>query len=225
MQKSLVPVLFGRPILANHAAPSDAVCPAHPLRQAVSACAVCRRPVCDLCVGQIDRVDFCPAHFTVEEERIRAQSYGLPPLPVPVTVAELLLGVWAVIGALSPWFEWYRTVVLSPGGEGFRAVTPETGWSAGGVAALASVALLASGITLGAMVGLRIVRSRWIAQAAVAQAALGLGGSTLALLAIRVLTRYRSLSTGLYLAITSAALVLYLSRRLVKATQTESPRR
>lgn len=189
-------------------------CPAHPDRDAVSVCAVCGRPVCDLCVGSIDAVDFCPVHFEVEEQRIQARAYGLPPLPAPVTIPELLIGVWAVIGAFAPWMAWYRTIVVAGGPERLERIIDETGWEAGGVAALASLALLTAGVLLGFMVGVRIIRPHMIPREPVPGAALAIGATTLALLAIRIATRHVNIYVGLYLAVTSALLLVALSLRL-----------
>lgn len=189
-------------------------CPAHPDRDAVSACAVCGRGVCDLCVGSIDDVDFCPVHFEVEEQRIQARAYGLPPLPTPVTIPELLIGVWAVIGAFAPWMSWYRTIVVAEGPARLERIIDETGWEAGGVAALASLSLLTAGVLLGFMIGVRIIRPRMIPAEPVPGAALAVGATTLVLLAIRVATRHVNVYVGLYLAITSAVLMVVLGYRL-----------
>ncbi len=176
-------------------------------------CSICRRPVCDLCLGQIDHIDYCPAHFAIEESRIRERAYALPPLPEPMTVTEMLLGVWAVVGAVSPWLAWYRTLVIT---QGPQAVTiDETGWEAGGIAALASLALLVTGLALGIMVGLRAIRARLVPREPVAHTAVAMGVTSLALIAFRVATRSANIYAGLYLAITSATLALILGRRLL----------
>lgn len=198
-------------------------CPAHPVRAARSSCVVCGRPLCDLCLGQIDADHYCPAHFIEVEERIRAQSYSLPPLPSPVTAPEILLGVWAVAGAIAPWMSWYRTVVRIEQPAPAVQVIEEVGWSAGGIAALASITLLAAGVTLGVMVLSRVVRPRWIPKAAVAQASVPLGAAAAVLTGIRLATRYENLGTGIYVAVTAAVMVAFLGRRLTER-QTESPR-
>ncbi|HEX9695374.1 MAG TPA: B-box zinc finger protein [Actinomycetota bacterium] len=194
-------------------------CPAHPDRDAVSACAVCGRAVCDLCVGSIDDVDFCPVHFEVEEQRVQARAYGLPPLPVPVTIPELLIGVWAVIGAFAPWMAWYRTIVVVEGPERLERIIDQTGWEAGGVAALASLSLMTAGLVLGFIVGVRIIRPRMISREPVPATAVALGATTLALLVIRVGTGYHNVYVGLYLAITSAVLLIALGSRLRRRNQ------
>lgn len=188
------------------------VCPAHPDREAVSACAVCGRPVCDLCVGGIDDLDFCPVHFEIEERRIQSRAYGLPPLPAPVTIPELLIGVWAVVGAFAPWVAWYRTIVL----DGSRIVdaVEESGWEAGGIAALASLSLLSTGLLLGFMVGIRLIRARLLRPEPVVAAAVAIAPVTLGLLAIRILTRFENLYAGLYLAVASAVTILVLAVRM-----------
>lgn len=193
-------------------------CPAHSERPAVAACAVCGRGVCDLCRGQIDAVDLCPVHFEVEEARVRARAYGLPPLPVPVTVPEALIGVWAVAGAVAPWLPWYRTIVLAREPALVESAIDVTGWESGGIGAVACLSLLASAVVLGVMVAIRVIRPRLVQRQPVAHTAVTMGATTLGLLAIRIATRSAGLYTGLYLAATSAALLIVLGRRLRSPT-------
>jgi hypothetical protein len=189
-------------------------CPAHSEREAVSACSVCGRPVCEWCLGQIDRVDYCPAHFELAEARLLQRSaYGLAPLPISVSATELLLGVWAGLGAIAPWLPWYRVFIFS-GPDRFRRTVDVTGWEAGGIGAVASLALLVTGLTVGAMIGVRIIRDRLLAREPMAGASMSLGLFTLVLVIIRVASRADGLYVGLYLALTSSALVAFLGRRL-----------
>lgn len=189
-------------------------CPAHPEREAVSVCAVCGRPVCDLCIGGIDDLDFCPVHFEIEERRIQNRAYGLPPLPIPVSLPELLIGVWAVVGAFAPWLPWYRRIIV-----GVPTPVDTTGWAAGGPAAFASLALLSTGLLLGIMVSIRLVRPRLLRSEPVVMSALSIAPVTLAFLAIRIVTLHVNLYAGLYLALTSVLTILALAIRMRRHAQ------
>jgi len=175
--------------------------------------------VCDLCLGQIDDADYCPVHFEIAEGRIRNVAYHLPPIPAKPGVTEALVGIWAVLGGVTPWMPWFRSIVSSVGPGPGSLVVNELGWQAGGLAALASVALLASGLALGIMVAIRIVRPRVLARSSIASTAVALGATVAGLLALQAIVRAaagRSLDAGpgLYLASTSAILCVYLGRRL-----------
>ncbi|MHB8513253.1 MAG: hypothetical protein ACYDCC_13905 [Actinomycetota bacterium] len=201
-------------------------CPMHPRKDAVASCSVCGRPTCDLCLGQIDGTDYCPVHFEVAEGRLIKAAYHVPPLPEKPGIAERLVGIWAVLGAVAPWMVWYRTVVVAQGPSASAQVINEQGWDAGGLAALACVALLVTGLTIGVMVGLRLLRPATLSKSSVSGTTVTLGATVAGLLVLQGVVRAaasRSLDAGpgLYVAASSAIVCLYLGRRLHRTKKSE----